>query len=119
VGIAGIRGNGQVYGNNLSITNNGTTSIQVNGTVYLGGAEADSNVYKVVVNGSPYTTSFYNAVSINVDSSTFYGNTIIYPNQVNVGDYIRLYPASGQIYCNLLVAATISIPSSTFFNNWI
>jgi len=116
--IAGLKANGEVFGNTLAVSNNGTPASQINGVVYLGGQTADPNLYKVVVNATPYTTNFYNQVSVNIDSSTFYGNTVIYPNQINVGDYIRLYPASGQIHCSLLVGATV-IPPTTFFNNWI
>ena len=118
--IAGLNGNAQVFGKTLSISNTGAESSQINGVVYLGGEQADSNVYKVVVNATPYTTNFYNnAVSVNVDSTTFYGNTSIYPERVDVGSYIHLYPASGQIQCSLLVTGAIVIPPATFFNNWI
>lgn len=119
IAVAGVKANAEVFGNTLAISNNGTPASQINGVVYLGGQTADPNLYKVVVNSAPFTTNFYNQVSLNVDSSSFYGNTIIYPNQVNVGDYIRLYPASGQIHCSMLVAPVIAIPPSTFFNNWI
>jgi hypothetical protein len=117
--IAGIRGNAQIFGNTLSISNTGVESSQINGVVYLGGQEADANLYKVLVNATPYTTNFYNQVSVNIDSTTFYGNTTIYPERVDVGSSIKLYPASGQIYCNLLVTGAIVIPPATFFNNWI
>jgi hypothetical protein len=114
--IAGVRDTGDVFGKTLNIQNTGGDTSQINGVVYLGGQTSDSNSYKVVLNSS--TTNFYSAVSVNVGSTSFYGTTTILPAQVNVGNFIRLYPASGQIHCSLLVGPTV-IPPTTFFNNWI
>jgi hypothetical protein len=114
--IAGLMDTGDVFGKTLNIQNTGGDTSQINGVVYLGGQASDSNSYKVVLNSS--TTNFYSAVSVNVGSTSFYGTTTILPAQVNVGNFIRLYPASGQIHCSLLVGPTV-IPPTTFFNNWI
>jgi hypothetical protein len=117
--IAGVKSTGEVFGETLAIRNPGGDTSQINGVIYLGGEEADSNVSKVVVNAEPFTTNFYDQVNISIDEATFYGNTTILPQQVNVGNFIRLYPASGQIHCSLLVAAAITYPTGSFFNNWI
>lgn len=114
--IAGVSDIADVFGKTLNIRNTGGDTSQINGVVYLGGQESDSNAYKVVMNSS--TTNFYSSVNVAVGSTTFYGTTTILPAQVNVGNFIRLYPASGQIHCSLLVGPTV-IPPTTFFNNWI